>query len=260
MHLAIDSGNTNVVFGLYDGTKNLGFWRLKNEPQRPADEYIVFLSQWLSLSGYELDAIEDVIISSVVPDALFHLKNLVNHHFKNPPIVVGEDGIDLGVKIKIERPETVGADRLVNTFGGFRRYGGPLIIIDFGTATTFDIIDHEGNYIGGIIAPGVHLSLKALYEAAAKLPPTAFARTNHVIGTSTTTAMQAGTYWGYVGMIEGLADRVTKEFIEHFGKDKLTFVATGGLSSLFAQDLPLISHVNESLTLDSLAEYYTLQK
>jgi len=259
MLLAIDSGNTNVVFGLYDSLKKCGQWRLKNEPQSPADEMIVFLNHWLKMEGYNLDAIEAVLISSVVPETLVHLKNMVDKYFKRPALVIGEDGLDLGVHIKIERPESVGADRIVNTFGGFRLYGGPLIIIDFGTATTFDIIDQDGCYVGGIIAPGVHLSLKALYEAAAKLPPTAFARTPHVIGTNTVSAMQAGTYWGYVGMIEGLSSRLIEEYRLRFKGDNLTFVATGGLSSLFAQDLPLISHVNESLTLDSLAEYYHLQ-
>ncbi len=252
MLLAIDSGNTNIVFGLYDGLSKMGQWRLKNDPERPADEMIVFLNQWVEMVGCDVSDIEDVIISSVVPDTLFNLKHMVNSHFVSPPIVVGEEGFDLGVSVKIDNPETIGADRLVNTYGGFRLYGGPLIIIDFGTATTFDIIDHEGSYVGGVIAPGVHLSLQALYEAAAKLPPTAFARTTKVIGTNTTTAMQAGTYWGYVGMIEGLSSRICKEY----SGSKITTVATGGLSSVFAQDLPLIEHVNESLTLDSLALIY----
>jgi type III pantothenate kinase len=254
MHLAIDSGNTNVVFGLYDAQQNKGLWRLKNDPERPADEYIVYLQEWLRMTQCNLSQIEGIIISSVVPDTLVHLKNLVEMYFHKTPLIVGEDGLDLGVKVKIDRPETLGADRLVNTFGGYRKYGGPLVIIDFGTATTFDIVDSEGSYVGGIIAPGVNLSLKALYEATAKLPATPFARTEKVIGTNTKHAMQSGTYWGYVGMIDGLSTRLIAEY----KPQNLTFVATGGLSSLFANDLSLITHVNENLTLDSLSEIYEL--
>ena len=257
MLLAIDSGNTHLVFALYEGEKKHGQWRLKNEPQRPADEYIVFLNQWLSMSGLRLKDIQDVIISSVVPETLFHLKHMVKGHFTNPPLVVGEASIDVGVKVKIDKPHTLGADRLVNAFGGFRKYGGPLIIIDFGTATTFDIIDEQGSYIGGIIAPGVALSLKALYEGAAKLPPITFARTNHVIATTTASAMQAGCYWGYIGMIEGLYQRVREEYqLASKASSKMTVVATGGLAAIFSRDLPLIDYVNEALTLDSLAELY----
>lgn len=256
MLLAIDSGNTNIVFGLYKNSKQITHWRLQNEPQRPADEYIIFLSQWVALVGYRLEDIRDVIISSVVPDALLHLKRMVERHFKNKPIVIGEPGIDLGVTVKIDQPETLGADRLVNAFGAYRLYGGPLILIDFGTATTFDVIDGEGAYVGGVIAPGVNLSLKALYEAAAKLPPTAFARTDHVIATTTTTAIQAGCYWGYVGMIEGLCARIYQEYSISHGVTEFTIVATGGLASIFSKDLTLIQHVNKGLTLDSLADIY----
>src|ERR1700722_6482193 len=224
MLLAIDSGNTHIVFGLYEESKKICQWRLKNEPQRPADEYIVFLNQWLSMAGYSLKNINDVIISSVVPEVLLHLKCMISRHFKNKPLVIGESKIELGIAVKIDKPQSLGADRLVNAFGGYRRYGGPLLIIDFGTATTFDIIDEEGSYIGGVIAPGVNLSLKALYEAAAKLPPAAFARTDHVIATTTTTAMQAGCYWGYVGMVEGLTTRIRDEYRASHGFSEMTLI------------------------------------
>lgn len=257
MLLAIDSGNTNVVFGLYDGTKRHGQWRLKNDPARPADEYIVFLNQWLSMSGHSLDTIKDVIISSVVPEVLFHLKGMVERFFKNKPFVIGEPSVDLKRVMEIDVPLNLGADRLVNAYGAYKRYGGPLFIIDFGTATTFDMMDHEGCYLGGAIAAGVNLSLKALFEAAAKLPSITFARTDKVIGTTLTTAVQAGSYWGYVGMVEGLIKRACDEYAKSYGPSDITVVATGGLSSLFSQDLPMIHHVNEHLTLDSLAEIYT---
>lgn len=181
MLLAVDAGNTNIVFGLYQGSQQKGQWRLKTLGQRSGDEYIVFLAQWLSMKRYACQDIEAVVISSVVPDVLCHFKSMVQKHLKGPLFVVGESPLKIDVPVKIENPETLGADRLVNSFEGFRRYGGPLIIIDFGTATTFDVIDHEGSYIGGVIAPGVNLSLKALYKGAAKLPPVSFARTEHII-------------------------------------------------------------------------------
>jgi type III pantothenate kinase len=257
MLLAIDSGNTNIVFGLYQGPKQISQWRLMNEPQRPADEYIIFLTQWMSLEGYSLDSIEDVIISSVVPEALFHLKGMAKRYFKNEPFVVGEPTVDIRMVIKIDKPESLGADLLVNAYGAYRRYGGPLIIIDFGTATTFEVIDGEGNFRGGSIASGINLTLKALYEAAAKLPSIAFARTNHVIATETKAAMQAGTYWGYIGMVKELIERTNQEYVKNYGPADLKVVATGGLCTLVTQDLPLIHHVDENLLLDSLAEIYS---
>jgi type III pantothenate kinase len=256
MLLAIDSGNTNIVFGLYKGTKKINQWRLKNEPQRPGDEYIAFLNQWISLSGHSFDAIEDVIISSVVPEALFHLKWLIKRYFNKKPFVIGEPNVKLKMPMKIDKPETLGADRLVNAYGGYKRYGGPLIIVDFGTATTLEVVDHKGRYIGGAIAPGAKLSLKSLYQVAAKLPSITFARTNHVIGTSTINAMQAGSYWGYIGMIEGLVKRTCQEYIQTYGPADIKIVTIGGLSSIFFQDLSFIHFINENLTLDSLAVIY----
>lgn len=257
MLLAIDSGNTNVVFGLYDGTKKINQWRLMSEPQRPADEYIVFLNQWIPLMGYSLDSIKDIIISSVVPESLFHLKGMANRYFKSEPFVIGEPSVDLKMVIKIDKPETLGADLLVNAYGAYRRYGGPLIIIDFGTATTLEVIHANGSFLGGSIASGVNLALKALYDAAAKLPSIDFARTNHVIATETRAAMQAGTYWGYIGMVKELIARTSQEYERTYGPAELKVIATGGLCTLVAPDLPLIHHVNEDLLLDSLADIYT---
>lgn len=254
--LVIDSGNTNVVFGLYKGKKKISQWRLRNEPQRTADEYIAFLSQWISLVGHSLDAIGDVIISSVVPEALFHLKWMVKRYFNKKPFVIGEPSVKLKMMIKIDKPESLGADRLVNAYGGYKRYGGPLVIVDFGTATTLEVINSKGHYLGGAIAPGFKLSLKALSREAAKLPSVTFARTNHVIGTETVSAMQAGSYWGYVGMIEGLVQRTCQEYIESHGPSEIKVVTTGGLSSIFFRDLSFTHFVNENLTLDSLAEIY----
>lgn len=256
MLLAIDSGNTNVVFGLYEGTKKISQWRLMNEPQRPADEYITFLNQWMSLAGYSLDVIEDVIISSVVPEALFHLKRMVKRYFKNDPFVIGDPKINLTMVIKIDKPESLGADLLVNAYGAYRRYGGPLIVIDFGTATTLEVIHADGSFLGGSIAAGVNLTLKALYDGAAKLPAINFGRTDHVIATETRAAMQAGTYWGYIGLVKELIERTSKEYVKTYGPADIKVVATGGLSALVSQDLPQIHHVDENLLLDSLAEIY----
>lgn len=257
MFLAIDSGNTNVVFGLYDGTRKINQWRLMNEPQRPADEYIVYLNQWVSLAGYSLDTIKDVIIASVVPESLFHLKGMAKRYFKNAPFVIGEPSVDIKMVIKIDKPETLGADLLVNAYGAYKRYGGPLLIIDFGTATTFEVIHADGNFLGGSIASGVNLTLKALYDAAAQLPAIDFARTSHVIGTETRTCMQAGVYWGYIGMVKELIERTRQEYVSTYGPADLKVVATGGLCTLIAPDLPLIDHVDENLLLDSLADIYT---
>lgn len=256
MLLTIDSGNTNIVFGLYNGLKQIGLWRLKNEPQRPADEYIIFIQQWLSLAGYSLDGIKDIIISSVVPEALFHLKGMVKRFFNKDPFVIGEPRVNLKMSIKIDKPESLGADLLVNAYGGYKRYGGPLLIIDFGTATTFELIDKDGSFRGGSIAPGVNLSLKSLYDAAAKLPPIEFTRTDRVIATATIPAMQAGVYWGYIGMVKELIERTRQEYRQTYGPGAMVVVATGGLCTLVAPDLPLIDHVDENLLLDSLAEIY----
>lgn len=256
MLLAIDSGNTNIVFGLYKGKKKISQWRLKNDGQRPGDEYIVFLNQWLVHAGHSLESIQDVIISSVVPEALFHLKWMVKRYFNKKPFVIGEPGVKLKMVVKIDKPENLGADRLVNAYGGYRRYGGPLLIVDFGTATTLEVINHKGHYLGGAIAPGAKTSLKALHEETAKLPSAVFARTNEVIGTTTIGAMQAGSYWGYVGMIEGLVSRTCQEYQDVYGPSEIKIVTTGGLSSLFFRDMSFVHFVNENLTLDSLAEIY----
>lgn len=256
MLLAIDSGNTNIVFGLYKGAKKINQWRLRNESQRTKDEYITFLNQWISFEGYSLDSIEAVIISSVVPETLFHLKRMVTHYFKKIPFVIGEPNVNLKMILKVDEPDNLGADRLVNAYGGYRRYGGPLLIVDFGTATTFEVINDKGHYLGGAIAPGVNLSLKALFEAAAKLPPIIFERTDHVIGTTTVNAMQAGVYWGYVGMIEALVKQTCQEYMDVHGSTDIKIVTTGGLSSLFFKDFSFKHSVNENLTLDSLVDIY----
>jgi len=251
MLLAIDSGNTNVVFAVYDGEKLKGVWRCGNDPKRTADEYAVWLTQLMSLRGIIPDDITGGIIASVVPQALFNLVSLCERYFSGTPLIVGDDDVDLGLQILIDRPEQVGADRLVTAVSVYRQYGGPTIMIDFGTATTFDIVDGDGNYRGGVIAPGINLSAEALHMASAQLPLVRIQPTPKVIGKSTVPAMQSGIFWGYIGMIEGLVTRIRDEF-----GAPMKVVATGGLAALFAESTDVIEHTNRELTIRGLLEVY----
>jgi len=251
MLLAIDSGNTNIVFAVFDGEKVKGEWRASSTTNRTADELGVWLTQLMSLEGIDRKAIDAAIIATVVPAVLFSLKTLCRRYFGADPLVVGEEGVALGLNILLDRPEEVGADRLVNAVAAHQRYQGPLIVIDFGTATTFDVVDAEGNYCGGAIAPGINLSLEALHMAAAKLPRVAIGRPRQVIGKATVPAMRSGVYWGYVGLIEGLVKRIQEEF-----GAPMTVVATGGLAPLFAESTPVIQHLDSDLTLRGLLEIH----
>lgn len=251
MLLAIDCGNTNTVFAVYDGTTKRGSWRLSTDPARTSDEYAVWLTQLMTLAGLGVDDIDGAVLATVVPDAQFGLVGLVTDYFKVTPLVVGEPGAKLGFKIIMDRPEQVGADRLVNAIGGYQAHGGNLIIVDFGTATSFDIIDGDGNFCGSVLAPGVNLSVEALYMAAAQLPRIKVARPAKVIGKATVPAMQAGIYWGYVDMIGGLIERIIAE-----QATEMKVVATGGLAALFAEDIAALSEVEPDLTLNGLVELY----
>jgi type III pantothenate kinase len=251
MLLAIDSGNTNIVFAVYDGEERRGEWRSSSDAKRTADEYGVWLTQLMALDNLGRPDIDAAIIATVVPETLFSLKTLCRRYFHCEPLIVGEPGVDVGIRVLVDYPEDVGADRLVNAAAAHARYGGPLVVIDFGTATTFDIIDRDGSYFGGIIAPGINLSLDALHRAAAKLPRIAVQRPPSVIGKRTTPAMMSGIYWGYVGLIEGLISRIEAEF-----GARMTVVATGGLAPLFADATTVIQHLDPDLTLRGLAEIY----
>src|SRR5262249_36251053 len=211
MLLAINANNTNVKFGLFDDGRMIGDWRIRTESGRTADEYMVWLSQLLTLAGLDHRQIKEIIIATVVPQALYHLRMFCERHLGARPLVIGEPGVELGIRVLIDKPHEVGADRLANAVGGHILHPGPLIVVDFGTATTFDITDAEGNFIGGAISPGINLSLEALHMATAKLPRIALEAPRRVIGKDTLGAMQSGVYWGYVGLIEGLVDRIAKE-------------------------------------------------
>ena len=249
MLLAINANNTNVKFGLYDGERMVGDWRIRTESGRTADEYMVWLSQLMALAGIDHKRIDATIIATVVPQALFHLRLFCERHLKAPALVIGEPEVELGIQVLMDKPNEVGADRLANAVGGHLLFGGPLVVVDFGTATTFDIVDAAGNYVGGAIAPGINLSLEALHMATAKLPRIALEPPRRVIGKDTLGAMQSGVYWGYVGLIEGLVDRIAKEL-----GAPLKVIATGGLAPLFFGATPAIQHLEEEITMRGLVE------
>jgi type III pantothenate kinase len=251
MLLAIDCGNTNFVFAVFDGDEVKGNWRASSDPRRTADEYAVWLTQLMSLRGLDPKSIDGTIIATVVPDVLYPLASLSSHFFGVDPLIVGRPGVETGVEVKIDRPETLGADRLANAIAAHERYGGPLIVVDFGTATNFDIIDGDGAFIGGVLAPGVDLAAEAFATAAAKLPRIRIRMPERVIGKSTEGAMESGIFWGYVGLIEGLVERIRSEF-----GGPMKVVATGGLAPLFDRATPLIDHTDLELTIRGLLSIY----
>ncbi|HRO12709.1 type III pantothenate kinase [Amaricoccus sp.] len=246
MLLAIDVGNTNMVFALHDGTHVVAEWRCRTERQRTADEYFVWLEQLMDHAGIEA-TIASVVISSVVPQVVFNLRVLADRYFHTRPKVVGKPEVKLGVPVRVDPTTVVGADRLVNTVGAWDRYGGDLIVVDFGTATTFDVVDFDGAYVGGVIAPGVNLSLKALHDAAAALPFIDVTKPEQVVGTNTVACMQSGIFWGYVGLIEGICARIRAERAR-----PMTVVGTGGLSTLFAQGTDVLEKIDTDLTIHGL--------
>lgn len=246
MLLVVDAGNTNVVFAVHDGATWRGTWRIATEPQRTSDEYAVWLLTLLTLSGLKPADVDRAVIGTVVPAALYHLRRLVRDWFSTEPLIA-RSTLDWGFEIKVDNPAEVGADRLLNSLAAHRAYTGPLVVVDFGTATTFDVVDKTGAYMGGVIAPGINLSIEALHKAAARLPRIGIGRPQAVIGRSTVPAMQSGIYWGYVGLIEGLVARIRAEW-----DAPLRVVATGGLAPLLAEGTTVIDVIDPDLTLDGL--------
>lgn len=249
MLLAVDVGNTNTVFALFAGQDLRQSWRCKTETARSGDEYAVFLNQLFALNGTQWTDVSDIIISSVVPETNFHLENFARTYLKRPPLFV--DHKNVGITIGLPNPAEVGADRIVNAVAVLRHYRAPAVVIDFGTATTFDVIDAGGTYCGGVIAPGVRLSIEALTRRAAKLPQVAIKAPAKIVGTDTAGAMQSGMYWGYIGLIEGILTRIADEI----GVKPFT-IATGGLAGLYAQNTPMIDAVDDALILKGLLEIY----
>jgi type III pantothenate kinase len=246
MLLVVDAGNTNIVFAVHDGQSWLGNWRIRTDAQRTSDEYAVWLLTLLEFRGVKPATVSRAVIGTVVPAALYHLRRLCRDWFEVEPLVA-RSSLDWGFEIKVDSPAEVGADRLLNALAAHQKYRGPLVVIDFGTATTFDVVDAGGAYIGGVISPGINLSIEALHQAAARLPRIGIGRPQAVIGRSTVPAMQSGLYWGYIGMIEGLVTRIQAE-----SDQKLKVLATGGLAPLFAEGTTIIEHIDPDLTLDGL--------
>jgi type III pantothenate kinase len=252
MLLAIDAGNTNIVFALHDEEKIVHKWRISSAESRTADEYMVWLSQLLNFEKLTFADITGAIIATVVPQTLFPLQLLCRRYMNCDALVVGSENVKLDIKIKLPNPEEVGADRLVNAVAAHKKYGGPMIIVDFGTATTFDVIDDKGAYYGGVIAPGVNLSVQALSMAAAKLPRVAVEKPKKVIGNSTITAIQSGIFYGYLSMIEGMVERISAEY-----GGPMKVLATGGLAPLFNEATSIIEYVDQELTTYGLFEIYS---
>ena len=246
MLLCIDCGNTNTVFSVWDGAGFLATFRASTEHQRTADQYFVWLSTLMQHKGLKLD-IDEVIISSTVPRVVFNLRVLADRYFGTRPLVVGKPGCLLPHEPRVEPGTQVGPDRLVNTTGAFDRHGGDLIIVDFGTATTFDVAAEDGAYVGGVIAPGVNLSLEALHMAAAALPHVDVSRPEKVIGTNTVACMQSGVFWGYVGLVREMCIRIRDEY----GRP-MKVIGTGGLAPLFATGDVLFDVVEDDLTMHGL--------
>ncbi|ULB10126.1 type III pantothenate kinase [Cereibacter azotoformans] len=254
MLLAIDCGNTNTVFSIWDGTQFLATWRIATDHKRTADEYHVWLSTLLSLTRIEA-RITEAVISSTVPRVVFNLRVLCNRYYDCRPLVVGKPECRLPVAPRVDQGTTVGPDRLVNTVAGYHLHGGNLIVVDFGTATTFDVVDADGAYIGGVIAPGVNLSLEALHMAAAALPHVDVTKPPHAIGTNTVACIQSGVYWGYIGLVEGIVRQIR---LERHAPMKV--IATGGLAPLFDQGFDLFDKVEDDLTMQGLVLIHQYNK
>ncbi len=254
MLLAIDAGNTNLVFALVEDGVIRARWRIATDPRRTADQYAVWLHQLLQLEGHGRDAVSAVIIGTVVPRALHNLEVLATKYFGVEPVIAGRGAAEWGIELDVAEPKSVGADRALNAIAAHAIHEGDLIVIDFGTATTFDVVDTSGAYKGGIIAPGINLSLDALVTAAAKLPRIAIEAPSgnlSVIGRTTEDQMLSGIYWGYVAMIEGLVERIKAEI----GRP-VTVVATGGLATLFDQHTEIFDAIEPDLTIQGLSLLY----
>src|SRR6476646_6886259 len=256
MILAVDVGNTNLVFALVDGGEIKARWRIATDPRRTADQYSVWLHQLLELEGYSRDDVDGVIIGTVVPRALHNLQVLSEKYFRKTPIVAGQGQAEWPLQLDVDEPHNVGADRALNAIAAHAKHKGDHVVIDFGTATTFDVISATGAYTGGIIAPGINLSLDALVNAAAKLPRIAIEAPKDnmsVVGRTTQDQMLIGIYWGYVAMLEGLVDRMKRELDR-----PVKVLATGGLATLFDKHTQLFDAIEPDLTIQGLGLLYEM--
>ncbi|MDN4070677.1 type III pantothenate kinase [Paenibacillus sp. FSL R5-0407] len=250
MFLVVDVGNTNIVLGIYRGRELLHHFRIGTNRQSTVDEYGVLIYDLFQMSKIDVREIEGVIISSVVPPLMHVLEELCEKYLHRKPLIVGP-GIKTGLNLRYENPREVGADRIVNAVAAIEQYGGPLVVVDFGTATTFDCVDAKGNYLGGAIVPGIGISTEALYQRASKLPRIELEKPKKVIGRNTVHAMQAGIIFGYAGQVDGIVERIRREM-----EAEPKVIATGGLAELIASEASSIQEVNPWLTLEGLRLIY----
>ena len=244
--MVIDVGNTNTVIAVINDKGIDKKWRLATLLNRTSDEYIIIFDSFLE-GAFDKNDITNIIISSVVPSVVYELKNCIHSYFNISAKIIGTD-VFPDIDILLDRPDEVGADRLVNSLAAFKLYGGNKIIVDFGTATTFDVVNDKGCYLGGVIAPGVLLSMDALDKATARLPRISISTPTKVIGDSTVSAMKSGVYWGYIGLMEGIVSKIKLEY-----EKDMDVIATGGLASLFNEDTDQINIIDDDLTLKGIA-------
>lgn len=255
MILVMDVGNTNIVLGVYEGKKLLVSWRMATDKDRTSDEFGMFIVSLFNNERLDIMDVEATIIASVVPQIMYSLEHAIRKYFKKEPIVVGP-GIKTGINIKYENPREVGADRIVNAVAGFELYGGPLIVVDFGTATKFEAISSKGEYLGGAICPGVRISADALFQRASKLPRIELSKPENVIGRNTVSNLQSGIVFGHIGQVEYIVNLMKKEMNE----EKVKVIATGGMARLIAGGAEAIDEINGQLTLDGLRIIYERNK
>lgn len=251
MILVCDVGNTNMVLGVYKGENLLKAWRISTDRNKTSDEYGVLIRQLFDYEGFKAQDIEDIIISSVVPTIMQALENMSKRYFEKQPIVIGP-GVKTGMNIKYHDPKEVGADRIVNAVGAYEKYGGPITIVDFGTATTFCNISQQGDYLGGVISPGITISSEALFLKASKLPRVELVKPENVLNKTTVESMQSGIIYGYVGMVDYLIEKMEQEL----GVKSKEVIATGGLARLIASESKTITKVEDMLTLEGLRVIY----
>lgn len=255
MLLAVDVGNTNIVIGLFKKDELIINWRMSTDKSKTADELGMLISQLFNYNNYNMEDITDVIISSVVPSIMYSLEHMSKKYCNCEAIIIGP-GIKTGLNIKYDNPRQVGADRVVNAVAGLEKYGGPIIIVDFGTATTFCAINDKKEYLGGTIAPGIKIGSDALYQKAAKLTKVELVKPNRVICKSTNESIQAGVTLGYVGLVEYIIKRMKVELNE----PNCTVIATGGLASMIAEETDCINHIDRMLTLEGLLYIYKMNR
>ncbi len=251
MLLAIDVGNTNITFGGYEGDRMTCTFRMTTKQQRTSDEYGISISEMLKLSGYTRESVSGVIIASVVPGLMHSLTSSIEKYFNTKPMIVGP-GLKTGIKIVTENPKELGADRVVDAVSAYEKYGGPVLVLDFGTATTYDLVNEKGEFCAGITAPGIRISANALTEGTAKLPEIEIKKPESILAQNTVQSMQAGLVYGQIGQTKYIINRVKKEK----GYDSLHVVATGGLGSMIAKEVEEISVYDRNLTLDGLRIIY----